>query len=262
MLHSLLESPDLQKFMLIFARLTGLLTFAPPFFNRRLALQLKGGLAFFLALAMYPSVKQAGMVVPATFPDLAFALGFEMLIGYIIGFGVQILFSAFEMTGELIDRQIGFSMASLVDPQTDITVSIMSSLLQNLALFVFISLDGHLWLLRTFAGSFFSLPLLEVNFNVPGLLHHMGGLFFQSMVFAAEFSLPIVTIMLLVQIALGFMQRTIPQLQIFVVGFIFTIVIGLISMRVLLLHFSASSEVLIERFTQEIWFIISHLRNG
>ena len=76
----------------------------------------------------------------------------------------------------------------------------------------------------------------------------------------ADFSLP-VALMLGMQIALGFMQRTIPQLQIFIGSLIFTSVIYFFATRVPL-HFGASSEVHIERFTQQSWFIISHLRNG
>lgn len=259
MIQAFFEDPELQKFFLIFTRLTGLLVFAPPFFNRRLALQLKGGFAFFLAIVMFPTVKQAGVIIPATFPDLALALGVEMLIGFMIGFGIQIMFSAFQLAGELIDRQIGFAMASLVDPQTDITVSILGFLMQNLSLFIFLDFGGHLWMIKTFAGSFASLPLLGIEFDTQGMMYHISQMMALSFKFAVEFSMPVVIIILLVHIAQGFIQRTIPQLQVFTVGFILVIVVGLYSVRAIMQQLIEVSENLIEKYEQDIWFMISNL---
>ena len=256
------ENPELQKFFLIFARLSGIVVFAPPFLNTRLSLQLKGGLVFFLAIAIFPTVNMGKVTMPDNFIELAFFMFFELAIGFFIGFSVELLFMAFQLAGEFIDRDIGFAMASLVDPQTDITVSILGSLLMNLGLFLFLDLNGHLWLIESYAGSFLHLPLLDYNISTAGLLHHMSGLFLASFKFAIEFSIPIIILMILIYATQAFIQRTIPQLQIFVVGIIFTISVGLISVRILLLHFTTVSEDLIDHFQREIWFMITHLRDG
>lgn len=259
-LQPLFEHPELQKMMLVFARISGLLIFAPPFYNRRLSFQLKGGFAVFLTVAMYPAVRGSYVVLPSTFPDLGLALLYEMLIGFIIGFGVQILMTAFQLAGELIDREMGFAMANLVDPQTDLSVSILGSVLMNLGLFIFLDLDGHLWLIKTFAGSFNTMPLLDMKIHVRGLVWNMSEMFFLSIKFAVEISLPVVIIIQLIYLAQGFIQRTIPQLQIFVVGFIFTITVGLISVRLMLEQMATSYQDLIELFKQDIWFLVEHLR--
>lgn len=261
MLQAFFENPELQKFFLIFARLSGLVIFAPPFMNTRLSIQFKGGLVFILAIAMFPVASTAKVVIPFHFIDLAFALGFEIFIGFIIGFAVQLLFVSFQLAGEFIDKHIGFAMASLVDPQTDITVSILGSLLMNLGLFVFLDAGGHLWILKTFAGSFSSIPLLETQFQMEGILYHMSNLFLSALKFAVSFSLPIIIMVTMIYVVQGFLQRTMPQFQIFVVGFIFTISVGIMSIRLILQHFIPTSYELIDHFQQQVWFIITHI-NG
>jgi flagellar biosynthesis protein FliR len=256
------EDPELQKFFLVFIRLSGLIVFAPPFMNQRLSTQLKGGLIFFLTMAIYPTVQKGAVVIPYNFIEMSFAIGGELIIGLTIGFSIRILFTTYELAGELIDKQIGFAMASLVDPQTDITVSILGSLMMNLALFMFLELGGHLWMIRTFAGSFLTLPLLDFQINQQGLMYHMSELFFKSFESAVSLSFPVITVVTLVYIAQGYLQRTIPQFQIFVIGFIFTITVGLTSMQLLMANFYPFSENLFEHFQERIWFLISHLKNG
>ena len=200
-LQTFFEDPELQRFFLVFIRLSGLVIFAPPFMNRRLSAQFKGGLVFFLTMAIYPSVQYGEAIAADHFPQLSLAILGELCIGLIIGFSVRMLLMAFELTGEFIDKHIGFAMASLVDPQTDITVSILGSLMMNLALLIFIELGGHLWIVQTFAGSFLTLPLLEFNIDEHGLLYHLSSLFFKSFQSALSISLPVTTVVTLVYVA-------------------------------------------------------------
>ncbi|MBF0198913.1 MAG: flagellar biosynthetic protein FliR [Planctomycetes bacterium] len=262
MLKEFFSNPELFKFFLIVARLSGLVIFAPPFMNPKVSVQLKASLVFFLSVAVFPSVHHVPAVFPELYPEMGLVLAHELLVGFIIGFGVRLMFTTFQLAGEFIDKHIGFAMASLVDPQTDVTVSILGSLLMNLALFVFIDFGGHLWVIKSFAGSFHSIPLLAGNFHMDGILYHISELFFRSIIFAAEFSFPVIATVSLVYIAQGFLQRTIPQFQIFVVGFIFTITVGLSSVKLTLKHFAPASEGIMEFFQERIWFVITHLNHG
>ncbi len=261
-MEAFFTDPQLQRFFLIFARLSGLVAFVPPFFNRRISLQLKGGMVFFLAVAMFPAVDDAAVILEPTFPDLGIAMCFEMLIGVIIGFVIDLMFMAYQLAGTLMGRQMGFAMASLVDPQNDINVSIIGSILQNFALFFFLFIGGHLWVINTFAGSFKSIPLLETSYAIDGLMYQLSGLFFKSVKFAVEVALPISLIMILIQMSLGYISRTVPQLQVFVVGFIFTISVGIISLQITLHHLTNISYNFFDIFFQDLWFIISHLKDG
>lgn len=227
--------------------------------NRRLSGQFKGGLVFFLAMIIAPTVDAANTVIPYNFIEVGLAIMGELLIGFIIGFGVRLLFTTYELAGEFIDKQIGFAMASLVDPQTDITVSILGSLFMNLALFLFMEMGGHLWVIQSLAGSFHTLPLLEGQFNQQGLIYHMSELFLMAFNTALSITLPVITVVTLIYVAQGFLQRTMPQFQIFVVGFIFTITVGLTSIQLVLANFYPVSQNLFDDFQQRIWFMISHL---
>jgi flagellar biosynthesis protein FliR len=262
MIKTYLLDPEIQKYFLIFARISGLVIFAPPFMNNKLSIQLKGALVLAMTLGVSTGVYYTDVIFPSNFIELTMAMFFELCIGFIIGFAIQILFVAFQLAGEFIDRHIGFAMASLVDPQTDITVSILGSLLMNLGLFLFLDIGGHNLIIRSFVGSFHTIPLLNMEINQWGLIYHISELFFKSLKFAAEFALPVIIFVTMIYAIQGFLQRTIPQLQIFVVGFIFTITAGLLSIRLLLQHFIPVSEELIQYFQDRIWFIITNLNNG
>lgn len=227
--------------------------------NRRLSSQFKGGLVFFLAMIIAPGVPSHNTVIPYHFIDVSFAILGELLIGLILGFSVRLLFTTFELAGEFIDKQIGFAMASLVDPQTDVTVSILGSLFMNLALFLFMESGGHLWIIQSLAGSFQSLPLLEGNFNQQGLMYHMSEIFMLCFRSALGLVFPVICVVTLIYVAQGFLQRTMPQFQIFVVGFIFTITVGLTSVQLILANFKPNTEQLMDDVQQEIWFLISNL---
>jgi flagellar biosynthetic protein FliR len=261
-LQQLFENPELQKFFLVFVRLSGLVVFAPPFMNQRLSVQLKGGLVFFLAIAVMPVVPALPNLVPYNTIDLAFAMLNEVLIGFIIGFSVRLLFTIFELAGEFVDKQVGFAMASLVDPQTDVTVSILGSMFMNLALFIFIKVGGHHWVIEAFAGSFRTLPLLQGDFNIDGIHFHMGELFLKIFSSALGIVFPIIAVVTLVYVAQGFLVRTIPQLQIFVIGFIFTITIGLTSIQIMLQNFYPVTIDLFNFFRDRVFFMVTHLDHG
>jgi flagellar biosynthetic protein FliR len=258
-LKAFFEDPELQKFFLVFIRLSGLMVFAPPFMNRRLSTQFKGGLTFFLTVIIAPGILIHNVVIPYHFIDLSIAIGGELLIGLIIGFSVRLLFTTYELAGEFIDKQIGFAMASLVDPTTDVTVSILGSLFMNLALFLFMDYGGHLWVIQTLAGSFQTLPLLEGDFHQQGLIYHMNEIFVHCFATALSISLPVVSVVTLIYVAQGFLQRTMPQFQIFAVGFIFTITVGLTSVQLVLANFRPISEDLFDDVQQQVWFLISNL---
>jgi len=262
MLKLFFENPDLQSFFLVFIRISGLVVFVPPFLSDKLTLQLKGGLVFFLAIAIFPTVRHGDIIIPYNFPELGLAVAFELLIGMTIGLSVQILFLAFQLSGSLIDINIGFAMASLVDPTTDIDVTIIGSLFMNLALYMFLCFGGHMWVIKTFAGSFSSMPLLEMNIHIQGLVYHIAKMFNHAFCFALSIALPVIIVVLLVHTVNGFLSKTIPQLQIFTVGFIITITLGLISLHIIFLQFVPMAENIIDSFEQEIWFLITNLKNG
>ena len=78
---------------------------------------------------------------------------------------------------------------------------------------------------------------------------------------AMQFALPVIIIVTLVYVIQGYLQRTIPAFQIFIIGFIFTITVGLSSVQMILRNYLTVSEDLISFFQQRVWFMISHL-NG
>ena len=94
--------------------MSGLVIFAPPFMNRRLSVQFKGGLVFFLSLAIYPTVENAKVVFTLRFPNHRHCRPGGNMDWLFDWFSVQLMFMTFQLAGEFVDKHIGFAMASLL----------------------------------------------------------------------------------------------------------------------------------------------------
>jgi flagellar biosynthesis protein FliR len=153
----------------------------------------------------------------------------EASLGAVLGLSVLLAFAAFSMAGRFLDIQIGFGLAQIFDPLTRRQIPILESTFNQLAILVFLLLNGHHALLRGIAFSIERFPpgmnwAIESTF--PLMLHQVGA------VFTLGFSLvaPVVLCLLFVEFALGVLSRNMPQMNIFVVGVPAKIVAGLVAL--------------------------------
>ncbi|MBA3756417.1 MAG: flagellar biosynthetic protein FliR, partial [Nitrosomonas sp.] len=150
----------------------------------------------------------------------------QLLIGVAIGFVMRIVFVAVEMAGELIGLQMGLGFAIFFDPQNSGQIDIIGRFLGVIASLAFLAIDGHLMMIALISQSFATLPVgsdgvTNVTFTT---LANLGGEIFKS---GLQLSLPVLTALLITNLALGILTRAAPQLNIFSVGFPLTLSIGL-----------------------------------
>lgn len=168
-----------------------------------------------------PSSVLHGLEVEA----LAAAVLFEVVVGGVFAAGLFTAFATFHFAGRLLDYQIGFGMASLVDIATRNNMPLIGALLSSLAAVFFFAIDGHLVLLRLIH---LSLEKLPPGGNVASL--DIGSVIAQ---FATCFSFglmlvaPLVLCLLLVDIGMAFMSRTMPQMNVFVMSLALKVLVGL-----------------------------------
>ncbi len=203
-----------------------------PFFGyTAVPLQVKAAISFILAAALAPT---AALNIPATMtgvmPLAGAAIG-EAAVGLAIGAATLLILIGAEFAGTLIGLQMGFSSVTLFDPQAEQETSIIGRLEYLLALTIFIALNGHHMLLTALGGSFSSIPLGG------GVLGGQTPLFFARLtsevfVVAVKLAAPVLAILLLTEIALGFISRALPQMNVFVDSFPLKIGIGLTAMAV------------------------------
>lgn len=173
----------------------------------------------------------AGPVEPGA---LLSAAASEALLGAALAFGVLAAFAAFQFGGRLLDLQIGFGIATLIDPSTRAQAPLLGSVLQTLAVCLFFLLDLHHELVRLLAWSLrhvppgTPLPALDVS----AVAAQFGVVFSMGLVLVG----PAVVMLLLFDIGLAALARTMPQMNVFIVGMPIKVVVGLLMLALSMRH--------------------------
>jgi len=151
----------------------------------------------------------------------------EVAIGLASGFMFQIAFQVFVLAGQFIAMKMGLGFASMNDPTNGVQTTVLSQFFLMLVTLMFVSANGQLVLIKLITNSFTSLPpgVWVLNAEFFGAVSGLAGWMFGA---ALTLALPVLTSLLFVNIAFGVMSRAAPQLNIFAIGFPFTLVVGLV----------------------------------
>jgi len=217
---------------------------------------LKAGLAFFLALIMW------NMIRVDSFPQTVvqfIAFGAEQLIvGLCMGFMISCMFAAVQIAGEFIGMQIGFSIVNVFDPENQQPESVIAQYFYVLAVMIFFALDGHHYLIKGLYESFTSVPLnhLLLKDNVFKIILNETMIMFVT---AIKISAPVVVTIMISNIGMGIIAKTVPQINVFVIGMPLNIGIGIttlyITMSVFLAIFSSSLDSTFSRVLKMLPFL-------
>ena len=218
-----------SDFMWPFARVSGLLLVAPILGSAYIPATIKIMIAVAITIFIVPLVDVPSGVDPLSLPGLVL-ISQQLLIGIVIGMIVQIVFNAITVAGENIAMTMGLGFAHMTDPVNGITIPVVSQLLTVIASLYFLALNGHIALINMLVGSFELLPFYDL-FSPASLISvaDWGGRMFIG---AILISIPAVTALLIVNIAMGLMTRVAPQMNIFSVGFPLTMMLGFIFIMV------------------------------
>lgn len=228
-----------------FLRVLGLFTTAPIFSTRAVPIRARIAMAALIALcaqATLPAQPVIGMNDPAAFGVLLQQIG----IGMAIGFASRLVFTAIELAGELVGLQMGLNFAAFFNPMSGGQTSAVSSFMGNVAMLLFIVINGHLTVLMAVVKSFEAFPLggsvLEALGRVR--LYELGTDVFASALWIA---LPMIGLLLFVNLILGVISRVAPQMNIYAIGFPVTLTAGLAGIALVLPMMEGPLTQLIER---------------
>jgi flagellar biosynthetic protein FliR len=203
----------------------------------------KIGLSMVLAIALMPAVPQT-VRYPETPVEIIIALISEALMGLILAMTIRMFFTAIQMAGHFMSFQMGFSMARAIDPQAEVQDSVLTELMYLLAILMFFTIDGHHIFLKVLASSLKTAPPCGIVFDpsIAGILVKTGGDMF---LIGLKLAAPLVIALFLSNLCLGIVARTVPQVNILMVGFPVNISIGFVFM---ILTFSNMTPFLTELF--------------
>ncbi|CAH0181608.1 flagellar biosynthetic protein FliR [Peribacillus simplex] len=218
--------PHFPAFLLIVVRVTTFFVAMPIFSYRSIPVQHRVGLGIFLAWIMYYTIDAPVLELDVTFYLLIMK---EALVGLFIGFAAYMILSAVQIAGGLIDFQMGFSIANVIDPQTGAQSPLMGQYLYTIALLFLLSTNGHHLLLDGIFYSYQFIPIdqLFVPFGDHTLIEYLAKALSKAFMIAFQMSIPVVGSIFLVDVTLGILARTVPQLNVFVVGIPVKIIAGL-----------------------------------
>lgn len=230
-------------FLLVLLRVSALLMVAPIFGHRTWLARAKVGLAFTVSIILFPIVADQPLDVPAGVLPYALMMIREVLMGVVMGFVVLLLFVAIQFAGQLAGLQMGFGIVNVIDPQSSNQLSIMGQFLNILAILLLLSLNGHHTILTGLVTSFETIPLGGVVLKA-GLMQKMIAITAEVFIIGVKIAAPIMTALFLVTAAMGVLARTVPQMNVFMVGFPVQISAGLGAFLVCMPLFA----MLVERF--------------
>lgn len=208
-----------------FVRIAAMLSAAPLVGAKVLPMRVRLMLALALTWAVQPLVGPIPTVDPLSLAGILVVIN-QILIGAAMGLALQVAFAVLMVAGQVIGASMGLGFASVVDPQNGIQVPVIGQLYFVLGALLFLALDGHLILVELVARSFVSVPL-DAAGPTPTLLRALvewSGLMFSE---GMRLALPVVTVILLTNLALGVATRAAPQLNVFALGFSITLLLGL-----------------------------------
>ena len=227
----------LPAWMLVLFRLTGIFFFSPVFGSRTVLAPVKVFLALGLSFCIYPILltpgsKSAALIGPVIDSGLGLWLlvgtvAVELLIGIVIGFGASLPLIGVQVGGRMVDQQLGMGLAGVYNPDFNEQTGIVSQLYFMMALAIFVILGGHRVIVATLVGSFSRIPLggLAVDGRLLDLVAAMMATVFDL---AIRVSGPLLCLVLLQTVAMGFIARTVPQMNILSIGFPLRIVVGIL----------------------------------
>lgn len=208
---------DLPVYLLIVARISAFFVTAPLFSYRNIPVMNK--LMIVLVLAFFASFSIESPEITIDFYYILLILK-EVIVGLGIGLIAMLMLYAVQVAGGFIDLQMGFAIANIVDPQTGAQTPLLGQYFYIFALLFLFAIDGHHLLLDGIFHSYQFIPIdqLFLPFSTGQVAKHVTDSFVTMFVIAFQMAIPIVASLFLVDIALGIIARTVPQVNVFVVG--------------------------------------------
>ncbi|GGG12291.1 flagellar biosynthetic protein FliR [Paenibacillus abyssi] len=245
-------------FLLIFCRITSFFVVAPIFSNRGVPAMFKIGLGFFVTVLVY-LVYGINQTVNLDAGYILFVIR-EILAGVLLGFVAYLFFTVVQTAGAFIDLQMGFGMANVIDPMTGTSAPLLGNFKFMIVVLLFLTMNGHHYLLMALMKSYDWLPISNELFTriyEGSVSEFLARTFTHTFMLSLQMSAPLVVSMFLTDVGLGFLARTAPQYNVFVIGIPLKILVGF-AMLILLLPGFAS---LIGQLFDQMFMAMENLLN-
>ncbi len=214
------------RFILVLLRLSAMLALAPFYGFKNVSPRIRLGLALLIALIVTPLVDVPDLEEDVLSQFVVLGLK-EVAIGGMLAFALSLIFSATQFGGHVIGYQMGLAMANTVDPQGQVSLSVVGEFLYVVAVLLFLAVDGHHFVLRAIVRSFELVPI-DALVLTGGAARLLVRLTAEIFTLAVQLAAPVIAALFATSITLALIARTVPQMNVFIVGFPIKVALGFV----------------------------------
>ncbi|OFI06820.1 flagellar biosynthetic protein FlhB [Clostridium acetireducens DSM 10703] len=212
--------------ILVFLRLFAFFITIPVFFPKETPVYFKVGFALIMSYILLPGINYATVSnITDMFPFILNCIN-EIITGLTLGYITNLCFISVRIAGNMMDLQVGFAMMSMFDPNTNSNATLLERLLYWFSIIIFLLIDGHHMLIRALIESFNTINIGQYILGKPTATLIIKA-FIEFFSISLKIAIPIVLIILITDLTLGLIARTVPQLNVMILGLPIKILVGL-----------------------------------
>jgi len=240
-----LDSINYTYFLLLLMRMSGCVFFNPIFGRKVIPVTIKTGLVLILTVTVYGAIGITSKIEISSTVELVLMIFKELLIGFIIGYIMNLFFGIVALAGEVVGMQMGLSMSQIYDPSSNVSMGLVGTFLNILMMFVFFEGNGHIQLIQIIMTS---CKLIEIGQFTIGaeVFKTLVEMFSTMLILSMKLSMSLVAVEIILEAGVGILMNAIPQIQVFTVNVQLKIIIGLILLVILIPSFTGFIEKILE----------------
>ena len=221
---------NIEVFLLIIVRLVGFFVILPIFSSGNIPQPIRMAFTVGFGFMVYTSgiYGNVNIIIDDSIVAFFWIAVTEFLIGFTMAYVVHIVLSLIYLVGQFMDDAVGFNMISVMDPSSQIQVPVLGNLLYMMAVTLLVLTGGLNYILMVFFRGFQLVPIGAVSFfEIPAIPQYVISLIVATFYLGLQIAMPVVGAILIINIALGMLLKTMPQMNMFVVGIPLRLILGL-----------------------------------
>lgn len=237
-------------FSLIFIRMSGFILLNPILGRRNIPMIIKAGIIICLSMIVWIASPVREIEIDSTL-EFGILLVKEFLLGYLLGFVMELFFLVIVYAGAVIDFQMGLSMSTIYDAQHGTQIALTGTILNVYYMLLFFAVDGHVALMKILLESGKIIPYGAFSIStVSG--QAVLSIFIECILLAVKLAFPIIAIEFLTEMGVGILMKMIPQINIFVVNIQLKIIIGFIVLLIMIIPIENTLGTIITKMLNEM----------
>ncbi len=221
------SSAEVVRFAVVLFRVAGIMVFAPFFSSHSIPYQVRVVLTLVATMALVPALPLGRLPAELTLRSAVGMAAGEAVFGLVLGLAALFIFAALQLAGQIIAFQLGFSIINLIDPQSEVEMSVISFLQNFIGLILFLLINGHHWFFMAVSDSFGYVPVTGLKLQGP-LVLELVRLSSQVLSAGVQIAAPVIAVTVLTDIVLGIIGRVAPQVNILIVGMPVKLLVGFV----------------------------------